>query len=702
VASAKDESILTLARDRFQLAVEADRDIRAAAKRDLEFLDGQQWNPQEKKEREENGRPALVINKLPQFVDQVVNEQRKARPGAKVSPIGDGADSDTADILEGMLRHVAYISHADVAKDTAFEYAASCGFGYWRYLTEYVDDESFDQELKVAMVEDPFAVYLDPGAIEADRSDMRWAFIVSTLTREEFKRRYKDSKTVEADFFDSDGKGYADWIRNDGVRIAEYWVVESKRRTMYLFADGTTGYDNPEGKSVEKERICEDRTVKQYIINGAEILETAEWAGKWIPIVPVYGKSRIVDGKRKLYSLVRFALDSQALYNYYKTAQAEAVGLSPKAPFIGMVGQFKTKSSEWASANRVPHAYLEYDGQSVGGQLAPPPQRNAYEPPIEALSMGALQSSDDIKATVGIFDPSLGNNKGDLSGRAINALQAEGDNGNFHLQDNLTRSLWHGFRIELDLITKIYDAPRAAHIIKPDHESEQVLINQMFVDPKTGRPKMHDLAAGRYDVAVSVGPNYETRREETRDRLVDLAKADAQSIPLWADLYVKQLDMGPIGDQIAERLTPPQFRDKNDPQAQLQQLQQQGQQAMQMNQALVQRVHELTDVLQSKKMDIDSKERIAAMQAQVALITVEAKLNGQNAQVMLQGELAAIQHKLELMHDAGMQIDQQGAAADAQQASQQHEAQLQAAQQAHQAGLQQAQQQAAQQQPAEA
>jgi hypothetical protein len=696
-----DEEILKLARDRFALAALAEREIRSEGKKDLQYLAGEQWDPMEKKDREDNGRPALTINKLPQFIDQVVNEQRRNRPGAQVSAIGGGADPDTADVCEGLIRHIEHASHADVAYDTAFEYSASCSFGYWRYLTEYVDDESFDQEIKISTIMDPFAVYLDAGAVEPDKSDMRYAFVLETLTREEFKRRYPKSDTTGADFWDLGGNVAADWIRQDGVRVCEYWTITSKKRMLRLYSDGITRYDDdPEAEpigedvTVEQERVCEHRTVNQYIINGAEILERSEWPGKYIPIVPVYGKQLIVDGKRKLFSLIRFARDPQALYNYYKTAQAEAVGLSPKAPFIGYLGQFKTKAAQWENSNRIPYPFLEVDPVTVGGQPAPLPQRNAYEPPIQALSMGALQASDDIKATTGLFDPSLGAAKASMSGRAIDSQKAEGDNSNFHLVDNLTRSLWHGYRILMDLLPKVYDAERAVRIVKPDHESEIVLINQLFTHGKTGQLAKHDLALGRYDVSVSVGPGYETRREEARDRLVDLAKADPASVPQWADLYIKELDLGPIGDQIAERLTPAQFRDKADPQA----MQATLQQMTQSHDQMVQQLHQLAQIIEQKKIEAESREKIAAMQVWGQVRIAGIKAGNEIAIADSDREADRLESVFDRAHEAALATMDAGAGAAGQQAAQEHAAALQQGDQEHAQQMQQDAQAAAAQQ----
>lgn len=331
---------------------------------------------------------------------------------------------------------------------------------------------------------------------------------------------------------------------------------------------------------------------------------------------------------------------------------------------------------------------------TVAGQVAPLPTRNVYEPPIQALSLGAMQASDDIKATTGLFDPSLGAAKASMSGRAIDSQKAEGDNSNFHLVDNLTRAMWHGYRIVMDLLPSVYDAERTVRIVKPDHESEIVLINKLFVSEKTGKLQKHDLSLGKYDVSVSVGPGYETRREETRDRLVDLAKADPTSLPQWADLYIKQLDMGPIGDQIAERLTPAQYRDKADPQA----MQAQLQQLNQSHDAMVQQIHQLAQILETKQVEAASRERIAQMQVWAQVRIAGIKSGDARAIADADRESQRLENLFDRAHDAALAVQGGAQDADAQQADQAHEIGMQQADQQHAAGMQDAAAQQQQQQ----
>ena len=667
------DDLLETIRKRFGRAEEAEKLIRKAAVKDLKFLTDDQWEEGEPEQRRAVGRPALVINKLPPFVDQITNEQRKNHPGVKVSPVGGGADQATAEVYEGIIRHIEYRSQADVAYDTAFDYAVSSSFGSWRYTTEYADDRSTRQEIKVTRIADPATVMFDPDAQEVDCSDAMWCFVFVKMSKDEFKRRYPKSEASETSFAPVGGFNAPAWLQGDDIIVAEYWQVELEERKLLMYrgipappedddyttdapgavsniptipaagAPGAPGgqpqpgppapaapraadadeqgfvvrgfyedEDVPEGfepllddDDEQQGRTVEIRHVWRYDTNGHEFLAKPKaWAGKYIPIVPAFGKERIVEGVRSLRSAIRGALNAQQLYNYYKTGEAEVIQQTPKNPYVGMLGQFKTMMLEWSNANKVPHAYLEYDPVAVGGQLAPPPQRQQYEPATQALTIGAAAANDDIKATTGLFDPSRGQaNPNADSGVAIGLLQQQGETSTYHFFDNFIRSMWHGYRILLDLIPKIYDTPQVIRIIRPDDVAEMVQINRMFTG-KDGKRTRYDLGQGTYAVVTSVQESYATRQQQATAELSNLAKSDPQQLPLWADLFVKNLNLGPVGDEIADRLTPDQFRPKN---LNPQQLQAQTAQLAQQNQLLTQQVQQLSQILEGKQYEQQTK-----------------------------------------------------------------------------------------------
>ena len=652
----KNEALLAHARERFQRAVDAEQDIRAEALIDLKFVAGDQWHPTLKAQRERGDRPALVFNKLTGPIQSIANEVRQNKPGIKVHPVDSGATKETAEVVQGIIRHIEYASSADRAYETALDSAVSCSFGYFRLLTRYMHEESFDQDITIETITDPFSVYMDCDCKQADRSDAKWAFVVMSYSREEYKARFGESEAATTDFWGGHADA-GDWIA-DSVRVAEYWAVETTSRKLQMLSDGRTVWSDevgklPKGVRVEKERPVDVPQVKQYIINGAEVLEENDWAGKYIPIIGVYGKEMVIEGKRVIQSLIRQARDAQRLHNYYKTTEAETIALVPKPKWVGYVGQFKTKAKDWQTANNSTSAFLEADPLTVAGQIAPLPRWESFEGPIQALSGASLQSADDIKAATNIYDASLGARSNETSGVAIRQRENQGDVSNFHFIDNLTRSQTHLGRILIDLIPKIYDTPREIRILGPDEQEKVVMVNQTYLDPETRQPTTHMLDAGRFDCTVSTGPSYSTKRQEAFDMLQELSKAYPQLIQIAGDIIFQNSDM-PGADAIAERLkaqngqapVPPQL------QAHLAQLGQQ-------NQAMQQELQKLLQERNGKLLEIQSKERIAFMQTKAQVILGLTKVNAADAQQKADQEFAQLSQMMDQAHDAGMQAADQ-------------------------------------------
>jgi hypothetical protein len=658
--SMKHEELLKQAKTRFREAEEAEREIRAEAVTDLRFVAGDQWNEHLRREREAARRPALTINKLPTFVQQVVNDGRQNKPAIKISPVDNGADKDTAEIMQGLVRHIEYNSDADLAYQNAFEYSVSCGFGAFRILTDYCDEKSFDLEIRIEPIADPFCVYCDPLAKRADRADARYCFIVERMSLDEFKQRWPKSEAASSNFWGGEYDRAEGWITDNSVQVAEYWHIEPrKRKLLALEPDGELIFEDEldethEGRAIAKEREVATMQVKCAKLNGAEVLEEDEWPGQYIPIVQVFGKELWVEGKRKLFSLIRFARDPQQLYNFYKTAQAEAVGLAPRAPFIGVEGQFEGHEDKWQSANVVNYAYLEYRPVSINGEPAPAPQRNIYEPPIQALSIGALQSADDIKATTGIHDASLGAQSNETSGIAIQQRQREGDAANFHFLDNLARAQRHVGRILLDLIPRIYDTNRWVRILGEDQSQKIVKVNEAYQD-ENGRDREYHLSAGKYDVTVSTGPSYATRRQEAFAMLTEFARAWPQLFQVAGDIVFRNSDI-PGSDELADRIKktlPPELAGGDDDDAPQQlppQVQAQMQALTQQNQQLTEALNSASNDLNTRRLEIESRERIAALQTQAKLIEAQAKIGSTEALALLQAEIAAIGRRLELLN----------------------------------------------------
>jgi hypothetical protein len=569
---ATHEKLLERIRKRMERAIAAESENRKAALDDRKFKKGDQWPSEVVAQRNLDKRPCLTINKLPTFVHQITNDQRQNRPSINISPVGDRGDPEVAKMYRGLIRHIERDSAADIAYDTAFDDAVSMGWGYWRVLTEWEAPDSFNLVLVIRRIRNPFTVYLDPAAQDPTGADAKWGFITDLIPREEFDEKYPDADPMP---YTAGGIGETlkNWINKDEVRIAEYFEIEYKTRTLVELSNGHSGWEDElaeitqaaiaRGKlTIVDEREARCPKVMWYKVTAKDVLMEREWPGTTVPIVKVIGEENDIEGKVLLSGVVRNAKDSQRMYNYWRTAETELVALAPKAPWVVEEGQIEGHEDEFKMANIRSMPYLSYKGTSIAGTPAPPPQRQQFAGVPAGVVQAAQGAAQDMMATTGIrFDATMNERMIDESGKAIRELRRSGDVGNFHFVDNLARSLRRTGEILVELIPLIYADARTITILREDDKEEQVGIDPSLPNaagemrrPQDGkRIKLFNPKVGKYGVTVTVGPSYATKRIEASENMMNFARAMPQTAALIADLIAKNQDW-PGAEEIAARL----------------------------------------------------------------------------------------------------------------------------------------------------
>jgi hypothetical protein len=607
------QKFIALAMERFKLAAQAEEVWRKEGLDDLKFSIGEQWDVNVKSKREASNKPCLAMNHIGQSVKQVINGLRQARPGAQINPAGDGATKDVAAVLQGMVRHVDVQSDGDVVHDTAVEYSARTGKGFWRLRADYpIDDPDADgQEIYLDAITNPFAVYSDPRTRKPDRSDAQFKFIIEDMPHEEYRAAYKDSDLAALTEMASVGDSEPDWANKTTIRVAEYYylkLTEFKRR------DGSKGY----------------RTSSHWAkINAIEILEERDLPGTIIPVIEIVGEDLIVDGKRHTAGLVRDAKDPQRLYNFQVSAMATVLQKIPAAPVMGPKGIFT--DPKWADANIEDYAFLEYDTIDANGNpvQAGAVQRNTYSVDLAALATMAKIASDDIKATTSIYEASLGQERRDESGKALLQRKQQGDNATFNYGDNLARGIRLEAKIELQWFPVYYDVARIQRIIRPDDTHDHVGVfssKKMTQQDATVEiakqndaiKKVFDIGVGRYDVTVSVGPSYQTKRQEASAMQIELMKNVPIVQQAAPDIVIRNIDI-PQADDIADRvkkLLPPALQDSDDgtPEQQLDQAKQQLAALSQQHQMLTEALNQANEVIKTKQIEQQGKTEMVKVQ----------------------------------------------------------------------------------------
>ena len=618
-----DEETLSVGRQRLKMAMEAFSDSRTRELDDLKFAAADpdnkwQWPADALATRSltlEGGltvsRPCLTINKLPQHIKQVTNDQLKNRPAGKVIPANSEADSEVAEVFNGIVRHIEYISSADIAYATAAENQVTYGEGYFRLVTDYCDEDTFDQDILVKRIRNSFSVYMDPMIQDPCGEDAKWCWILEDMTHAEYEQTYPDASPIstlrDAGIGD---KSISDWVNENTVRVGEYFHIETKKEKLNLYADGSTAFDGtPEDMQLRmmmgepvRDRMSDRNRVKWCKTNGYEILEKRDWAGKYIPVIRVIGNEFEIEGQLYISGIVRNAKDPQRMYNYQCSQEVEMLALAPKAPFVGVAGQFEGFQKQWKTANVQNWPYLEYNMVvSDDGQLAPPPQRVQPPMPQTGIIEAKRAALEDIKNATGQYNASLGQVSNERSGKAILARQHEGDVSTYHYGDNLSRAIRALGKKLVNLIPKIYDQPgRVARVIGLDGSEKMVEFDstqpspvQTVVDPQDPSiviKKIYNPTVGKYDVVVVTGKGYATKRQEALESMAQLIQTNPDLWKIAGDLFVKQMDW-PGAHELAKRfektIDPQLLNDDDDPQMQkakqiIEQMQQELQKAHQM------------------------------------------------------------------------------------------------------------------------
>lgn len=642
-----DKDLLARIRTRFKVMTDADRYNRSEALKDLKFVNvpGEQWDENMKRER--GKRPCYEFNKLRVTSKRVINDMRANRPAAKVRGV-EGADKQTAEVYEGLGRNIWNMSDGDTVIDYEAQYQVDAGMGAWRIETAYVADDAFDQDILVRPIPNPFCLHWDPAAKDQLKSDAADWILEDRMSKSAYERRWPKAEVVSWE--DSEHDDEDDWEDEETVRVVEYWYKEPYQKEIWQLQDGKViDAGSPEAQAPDiqaqikrKRQVTCDR-IKMCIASGSAILQKADWAGPDFPFVVVFGEYVIIDGRVYWFGLPRFAKDAQRSYNVSRTSVSEKVAAQVHAKWWVTAKQAEGNTASWAKAHKENLPYLIYNPDTAtSGQ--PPAMMTPDALPVAAVQELQL-ASEEIKAVTGIYDASLGAKSNEQSGKAIVARQQQGEIATFNFADNMGKAIRRTWEILIRLIPKVYDTERELRVLGTDGAEDYVKVNTFTIGPDGQRVRVNDLAAGRYDVTVTVGPSWATKRMEAAEVYMNLGQAFPPLMQVAGDLIMKSMDL-PYSEDVAERLQamlPPQIQQvlsqgKSVP-PEAQAVMQQAAQAMQI-------VEQKSQLVQAAAQEVE-QEKAVAEKAKQEVQQAVAELQTQRAQfeAFVAKQLAAIAQK---------------------------------------------------------
>jgi len=638
----EDDKIVKEAKKRFELCESWESHARAMFIEDMKFAHGDadnqyQWPNEMLRARDVDQKPTLTINKVRQHCLQIINDAKQNKPGVVVHPTTDDASYEAAQVFEDVVRYIERESRAEQAYDKASENQVYGGIGYVRVVAAYSDGASFDQELRIKAVPDALTVYLDPDAKEADKSDMRFAFVFDDMPKDRFKQKYpgyaESVSTMPLSIADG-------WIGENHVRVAEYWRVATKDDELYTFIDPDSQQrvtiaesacdkemlDQVKRQPTLRKRPLQVETIECFLIAADQIIERSTWLGKWIPIVAAVGEETVIEGVLDRKGHTRYLKDPQRMYNYHSSAATEAVALQTKTPFVAPAAAIEGFEEYWQDANKENLAYLPYNHIDSNGEEIPPPKRNDPAVMPTAMVKGMEIAQTEMMMASGQYQSQFGENENATSGKAINERQRQGDNATYHFVDNHAVMIRQVGRILVDAIPKYYDTPRVL-LIRGQNGSKRM----MRIDPNAKQSMaeapdndsvdiIFNPAIGKYAVDADVGPGYATRRQEAWNAITQILAQNKELTNVLGDILFRNADF-PNADEIAERLARlvPAHAKGDAPPPEVQQMQAQLQQ-------LSDQMQKLMEQMAIDKLKLTSKEvqdSVAIMDAQTRRLVAE-------------------------------------------------------------------------------
>lgn len=636
----KDAKLIKRIQDDWKYVTDAWRETRDQAEKDQRAVSiSGPWSDEEREARKAAGRPCVHLDQISQYGHALVNQVRNKPIAIRVNPSGEGADDTTAQLRSKRIRAIEYESNAQQAYQTAFEAAVRSSFGAVGVIIEYKDWKSRQKTIKIRRIPNIWSWYADPDCKEADWSDMRFFFLVDRIPKDEYERLYPDSSIGG---FGGDEIILSDWADDETVQVAEYWYIDKTQREVVWVtaADGSEQQffmDEVDGWKLDKKaktvtmkdgtvlplveyRKTDEPRVKMAKTNGREILEDViDWPGKTIPFAVITGPERYIRVgnrvKKQFESYIRMARDPQMLFDYYVSAEAEAIGKVPKSVFLGYKGQFK--ETYWEQIHKVPRVTAEIEPMrdEVTDQLLPLPQFITYEPPINAIEIGKESARRSIQSSMAAYSFTKNDDTNVKSGRAIEKLNEQRDLGSFHFVDGYQNMIKRIGNIVNDLLDDV-EGNETMDVALMDENEKQSVVKLNSPGPD-GRPVKYRLDdEGQHEVTIATGPSYQSQREQG-EMFADSLINNMQNLPidpptgkklLAQTIKLKQL--GPIGDEMAKTIDP-EAQGAPDPQKLMADVQK----WMQLAEQLGQKIQMMEQERMSNIRMIESQEKIAALKA---------------------------------------------------------------------------------------
>jgi hypothetical protein len=536
------EDFLELAQKRLKKCVEGDTHNRQAAIEDLKFSIGiDQWDPADKQRRSQRGRPTIQINLLPKYIKQVTGELRRMRGKVDVKPVDSRADVHLAKIRKGIINNIEYLSNAESIYDQAGKMMVTSGYGAWRILTRYCEEDPFVQEIYMQLIRNPFQVYLDPEAKDQFYADAEYGFILRKISKEDFEDEYPGKEAPGENLETNVGLSNENWYDKDTVLVAEYFIREKTKKKLCQMENGEVLTEE------EANELIKEWDDKKKVIDAAQMemqqqmMAMQQAQGQQQPpqqgmqppqtqqppappqAPPPQQDPRPKIAKRReaeTYKIKQYKITVSEILNEggldgedvpgtiipIVLVKGEETNIEGKPYIEGLIRQAKdsqrlfnywsTSAAETiALAPKAPWVgtakqFEGYENDYMNANVenypylvynkdegAPPPQRQHAGDPPVAIFTQIAAAQENIRQTIGMYKADVGEDTPERTGAAVINKQAPGDTATFIYPDNLRKAREHSGKIINSMIPEVYDSERDVRLRDVDDSETYVPIN---------------------------------------------------------------------------------------------------------------------------------------------------------------------------------------------------------------------------------
>jgi len=579
--------------DRFKIDIVKDADVvqdqRAESNEDMRFINvsGGMW--EDFLEDEFDDRTKLEFDIISNYINRFLGQWNQNRVGVEYKPDDSETSDDDAELLNGIYRADFRQNSGKMAIDNAVDEAATCGYGAFKLATLFEDDEdpeNDNQRIEWRPIHNAYnSVYWDSSAQRIDKRDARRCTELIRFTRDSFLDKYPNATPVSA--YTPENQGFSRSTRRSGDSLAAVYIAkryEIIRKTVTAFV-----YNNLQSNKVEvyneedhklikdelskdefrsfvRERKILEQRIEVTVFSGDEILEpTKRIAGKWIPIIPIYGYHSYVDGQEWWRGLVRKLKDAARLFNMQVSQLAENSASSGQDVPIFDPEQMEGGIAElWADRNNKPYLLARALRDEDGNIVQQGPNSYLKSSQLDGNTAALMQIVPGfVQDTTGGAPQDTANP--DMSGKAIRALQKREDLNTQVISDNIANSIeWSGAVYQSMAADGIYTSKRIINTIGKDSSESRTQLLKSVMDEETGRIiEANNITGKKFRAYADSGPQYETLREQTVEDLKGMldALADQPGGQQYTDAIIATIlenitgvGLGPIKDIVRRNM----------------------------------------------------------------------------------------------------------------------------------------------------